>query len=118
MNCYRLPDYLRQIQDAAMDACDFTRDLTKEEFLTDKRTQRAVVMSLMIVGDAAGKVVDQFPEFAQAQPAVPWASMRGMRNRIAHGYLNINLEVVWATVQTALPELLAQLQSTPQFPQS
>ena len=35
--------------------------------------------------------------------------MRGMRNRIAHGYLAINLDVVWDTVQTALPALLKQL---------
>jgi uncharacterized protein with HEPN domain len=35
--------------------------------------------------------------------------MRGMRNRIAHGYFDINLDVVWDTVQTALPELLLQL---------
>lgn len=33
----------------------------------------------------------------------------GMRNRIAHGYFEINLELVWDTVQQALPELLAQL---------
>ena len=35
--------------------------------------------------------------------------MRGMRNRIAHGYFDVNLDVVWETVQTALPELLKQL---------
>lgn len=35
--------------------------------------------------------------------------MRGMRNRIAHGYFDINLDVVWDTVQTALPDLLGQL---------
>jgi uncharacterized protein with HEPN domain len=34
-----------------------------------------------------------------------------MRNRIAHGYFDINLEVVWDTVKTALPELLNQLQA-------
>ncbi|MDF3055741.1 MAG: hypothetical protein K0Q74_1648 [Gammaproteobacteria bacterium] len=35
--------------------------------------------------------------------------MGGMRNRIAHGYFDINLDVVWETVQTALPELLMQM---------
>lgn len=35
--------------------------------------------------------------------------MRGMRNRIAHGYFDINLDVVWETVQAALPDLLKQL---------
>lgn len=50
-----------------------------------------------------------YPQFAQAHPEVPWRSMRGMRNRIAHGYFDINLEVVWETVQSALPKLLEQL---------
>jgi uncharacterized protein with HEPN domain len=35
--------------------------------------------------------------------------MRGMRNRIAHGYFDINLDVVWDTTQTALPDLLSRL---------
>jgi uncharacterized protein with HEPN domain len=37
-----------------------------------------------------------------------------MRNRIAHGYFEINLDLVWDTVQTALPELLKQLQAVRQ----
>jgi uncharacterized protein with HEPN domain len=36
-----------------------------------------------------------------------------MRNRIAHGYFDINLEVVWGTVQTALPTLKSQLEALP-----
>ena len=53
--------------------------------------------------------MDQHAEFASLYPEVPWRSMRGMRNRIAHGYFDINLDVVWDTVRTALPELLKQL---------
>jgi len=83
--------------------------LSKDDFLTDKRTQQAVIMSLVIIGEAATKVMDGSAEFTQAHPEVPWRSMRGMRNRIAHGYFDINLEVVWETVQTALPDLLKQL---------
>lgn len=66
-------------------------------------------MSLVIAGEAATKLMDHHPDFAAAHPQVPWRSMRGMRNRIAHGYFDINLEVVWETVQTALPALLQQL---------
>ena len=66
-------------------------------------------MSLIIIGEAVTKVMDCYAEFAQAHGQVPWRNMRGMRNRIAHGYFDINLDVVWDTVQTALPELLKQL---------
>lgn len=105
----RLPDYLDHLRQAATDACSFVEGLSKDAFLADKRTQQAVIMNLIIIGEAAMKVMDGYAEFAQKHPEVPWRSMRGMRNRIAHGYFDINLDVVWDTVQTALPELLKQL---------
>ncbi len=105
----RLPDYLDHMQQAAMDACAFVEGLAKDDFLADKRTQQAVIMSLIIIGEAATKVMDSHAKFTLAHAQVPWRSMRGMRNRIAHGYFDINLDVVWDTVQTALPELLAKL---------
>lgn len=109
MNQNRLPDYLDHMQQAATDACVFTEGLDKSDFLADKRTQQAVIMSIIILGEAATKVMDGYVEFIQAHPEIPWRSMRGMRNRIAHGYFDINLDVVWDTVQTALPELLEQM---------
>ncbi|MCX7201364.1 MAG: DUF86 domain-containing protein, partial [Burkholderiales bacterium] len=50
-----------------------------------------------------------YPTFTQAHPEVPWRNMRGMRNRMAHGYFDIDLNVVWETAQEWLPELLKQL---------
>jgi uncharacterized protein with HEPN domain len=105
----RLGDYLEHIRQAASDALIFVEGLNKEEFADDKRTQQAVIMSLVIIGEAATKVMDRYPEFTAQNTQVPWRSMRGMRNRIAHGYFDINLDVVWETVQVALPELLTVL---------
>jgi uncharacterized protein with HEPN domain len=105
----RLPDYLDHMHQAATDACAFVEGLGKADFLEDKRTQQAVIMNLIILGEAATKVMDDYAEFTQTHAQVPWRSMHGMRNRIAHGYFDINLDVVWETVQTALPELLKQL---------
>ena len=109
MNENRLTDYLHHMEQAATDACGFVEGLAKEDFLEDKRTQQAVIMSLIIIGEAVTKVMDGYAEFTQAHAQVPWRNMRGMRNRIAHGYFDINLDVVWDTVQAALPELLTQL---------
>jgi uncharacterized protein with HEPN domain len=105
----RLPDYLDHIQQAAADARSFVEGLAKDDFLADKRTQQAVIMSLIIIGEAATKVMDGHTEFTQAYAEVPWRSMRNMRNRMAHGYFDINLDVVWETLQEWLPELLKQL---------
>ena len=105
----RLPDYLDHIQQAAADARSFVEGLAKDDFLADKRTQQAVIMNFIIIGEAATKVMDGYAEFIQAHAEVPWRSMRNMRNRMAHGYFDVNLEVVWETVQEWLPELLKQL---------
>ena len=105
----RLYGYLNHMNQAAMDACSFVDGLDKDDFLADKRTQQAVIMSLVIIGEAATKIMDGCTEFVQSHQEIPWRSMRGMRNRIAHGYFEINLDIVWDTVQTALPELLKQL---------
>lgn len=105
----RLPDYLGHIQQAAIDACSFVEGMGKDEFLADKRTQQAVIMSLIVIGEAATKVMDGYDEFIQSHAEVPWRSMRNMRNRMAHGYFDINLDLVWSTVQERLPALLKQL---------
>ena len=111
MNENRLPDYLEHIQQAAIDARIFVDELAKQDFLADKRTQQAVIMSLIIIGEAATKIMDGYTAFTQAHSEVPWRSMRNMRNRMAHGYFDINLDIVWDTVQEWLPELLKQLPS-------
>lgn len=109
MTSNRLGDYLNHIRQAATDAITFVEGLSKEEFLEDRRTQQAVIMSLIIIGEASTKIMDQYPDFTVGHPHIPWRSMRGIRNRIAHGYFDINLDVVWDTIQSALPDLLGRI---------
>ncbi len=108
MSANRLRDDLAHIQQAATDAGNFVDGLGKDDFLTDKRTHHAEIMSLMIIGEAAKKVIDVYPEFIQVHAEVPWRSMHHMRHRLAHGYFDINLEVVWETTQQWVPQLLQQ----------
>ena len=109
MTLHRLPDYLAHARQAITDGQSFTEGMAQADFMQDKRTQQAVVMSLIVRSEAATKVMDQHPAFAEQHKHIPWRSKRGMRNRIAHGYFDITLDVVWDTVQTALPELAAHL---------
>lgn len=48
-------------------------------------------------------------DFIEAHPRIPWRGMKGMRNRIAHGYFEIDMAVVWDTVDIAVPDLLRRL---------
>jgi uncharacterized protein with HEPN domain len=111
MSQNRLQDYLNHIEQAATDIVDFVAELSPDEFVADKRTQRAVVMSLVIIGEAATKIMEQHAEFTDAHPEIPWRNMRGMRNRMAHGYFDINLDLVWSTAQDWIPRLIVQVKA-------
>ena len=85
------------------------KGLTESAFLTDEKTQDAVVRNFEIVGEAANNIEKQHPTFAQAHADVPWALMYTMRNRVAHGYFEVNYELVWKTIHADLPELRAMV---------
>ena len=110
----RQADYLSHMLEAASLAQSYVEGLGKTDFLHDKRTQQAVILNIMVIGEAATKLADEYPEFIAKFPQVQWKSMRGMRNRLAHGYFDINLDVVWETVRQALPELEGQLRQIQQ----
>lgn len=105
----RLPGYIEQLLDASMTATSYVEGQDKDDFMADKRTQQAVVLNILIVGEIATKIEQKHPEFAMAHSDIPWGSMRNMRNRIAHGYYEIDFEVVWETVSLSLPPLIAAL---------
>ena len=105
----RHADYLSHMLEAISLAQSYVEGISKTDFLLDKRTQQAVILNIMVIGEAATKLADEYPEFVAKFPQVQWKSMRGMRNRLAHGYFDINLDVVWETVRQALPELESQI---------
>ncbi len=72
-------------------------------------------MCLKIVGEAASRIVADHLDFTQANASIPWRSIRGMRNRIAYGYFDIDLHVVWQTV-AELPSLIASLSKISRYP--
>jgi uncharacterized protein with HEPN domain len=97
-----LDNHLSNMLEAAQLARQYVEGVSKNEFLTDRRTQQAVVLNLMTNGEAAARAVNECKEFAVAHPQIPWAQMRGMYNRMVHGYLDVDLNVVWDTVQSSL----------------
>ena len=85
--------------------------LDRNTFAQDKKTQQAVILNLILIGEEATKILKDHEAFALQHAHIPWRAMKGMRNRIAHGYYEINMDTVWDTVQQALPPLVIQLQS-------
>ena len=76
---------------------------TLEELRKNSLVKKGLVMSLLNIGELASKLPD---EFTGQYPHIPWRSMVGMRNFAAHGYHIMNLEIVWDTAHTSIPELV------------
>lgn len=104
-----LDDYLGHIEEAATLANGYVRNMSKDTFLTDRKTQQAVIYNILIIGEAATQLINEYPEFVAAHPDIPWREMRGIRNRMAHGYFELNLDIIWDTVTTYLDKLSHQI---------
>lgn len=107
----RLRDLLAHMNAAASDAQAFVDGMAQCDFLDDRRTQQAVLMSLVVLGEASTKISQLYPAWAERHSELPLRSMRGMRNRLAHGYYQIDFDLVWVTVQTELPALIPLLEA-------
>ena len=92
---------------AARDALSFAEGMSFEAFGQDRRTQLSVVKAVEIVGEAASQVSE---DARGANPDIPWREIVGMRNRLVHGYFDIDLAIVWDTVRHNLPDLIALLE--------
>jgi uncharacterized protein with HEPN domain len=105
----RIPEYLQHILVAVDRATGYVAGIDIAAFMKDERTQDAVIRSIEIIGEAAKQVRSADPEFAKRHAHIPWELLYGMRNRIVHDYFEIDLTVVWQTVQLDLPVLRPQI---------
>ncbi len=82
------------------------RERSREDLDIDRQFALAITRLLEIVGEAANRV----PKDDQARYAeVPWAAISGLRNRLIHGYDDVDLTIVWRIVQDDLPQLIRTL---------
>ncbi|MND65613.1 hypothetical protein D3C80_569900 [compost metagenome] len=109
MSSDRLAAYLEQMHAAALQACAFVDGMAPDDFLLDTRTQMAVGMTLVLIGESAARIMARYPDFPTEHPEIPWAKMKGMRNFVVHDYYELELPVMLATVRTSLPDLLFHL---------
>jgi uncharacterized protein with HEPN domain len=85
----------------------FIRDLAKDAFLDDLKTQSAVLHQLMIIGEALKRLSH---EFRTQFPDIPWSLIAGMRDHLIHAYDAVDLDEVWKTATTDVPGLLATIE--------
>lgn len=98
---------IRHMHDAALEAQGFMRGRTRADLDTDRMLALAVVRLLEIIGEAAKNVP---PDIRDATPQLPWSQIARMRDHLAHGYFDVNLDRVWEVVSNDLPLLVAALE--------
>lgn len=102
----KLRQRIQDILEMSLEIEDFTKSMTFIDFQNDRRTIKAVLYNLAIIGEAAGSLL---PEIEILYPEIPWIDIRGIRNIVVHEYFRVNLEIIWKTIQTDLPPLVKQL---------
>ena len=93
--------------DAAQEAVSFARGRTRDDLNTDRQLVLSVIMDIAILGEAATRISDAARE---QSPEIPWDEIINMRNRIIHAYFDINLDIVWRTLQEDLPGLISLIE--------
>lgn len=98
--------YIADILEAANKIIDYTKKLTKDDFLEDGKTCDAVVRNLEIIGEAAKKI----PIKARTSyPKVEWQKVAGLRDILIHEYFGVDTEIVWDIVKNKVPKLISHL---------
>ncbi len=97
---------LRHMLDAAMQAHEFVSTKHRNDIDSDPMLLFALLKALEIIGEAARGISNEFKE---TYPEIPWIEIIGMRNRLIHGYFDIEHDVVWDTVINDIPILIDQL---------
>ena len=106
MSKFRLADYLDHLKEAAALALSYVEGMTEADFMDDQRTQQAVLMNLIILGETATRIHQKYGSFVEKHQEIPWRQMSAMRNRIAHGYFEIEFRIVWEILQENAPQIV------------
>ena len=84
----------------------YTEGLTQESFVKTGLNYDATLRNLELIGEAATHI----PESIRVvYPEVPWRKIIATRNRLIHGYLGIDNDVLWSIIKSDIPELLMEL---------
>ena len=99
--------YAGHMLDMARKALGLARGKTRSDFEQDETLSLALTHLLQVIGEAARKVS---PQFREQHADIPWIAIVGLRHRVVHDYLHVDLDLVWDVVHQDLKPLVAQLE--------
>lgn len=101
--------YLGHIQDAIARIESYLAGVTEEQFFEAPLIQDGVIRQLQIIGEATKRLS---AEFREGTPGIPWRDVAGMRDKLVHDYMGVDLEAVWDSAIEDVPALKAKLERT------
>ena len=99
--------YIEDIKEAIAKILRYTEGITREQFEGSEMVQDAVIRNFEIIGKAAKKLS---PGFSSSYDKIPWKEMSGMRDKLFHDYMGVEIDVVWKTIEDDISELSKLLQ--------
>ena len=105
----RVDDFkrIRDMLEYARKAARVSRGRTRADLDNDEVFVLAATRAVEVIGEAATRVSAQ----ARGQyPQIPWPKITGMRNRLVHGYDQVDLDVLWKTLSQEIGPLMAELE--------
>jgi uncharacterized protein with HEPN domain len=105
----RTRSILEHLAEDARDVVAFSqRAGSFETFTTDSLYRKAIVMSIINIGEL---VKNLSAEFKENHPNIPWRRISGMRDIAAHGYHTMDDSIIWSVATQSIPELLLFIES-------
>lgn len=99
--------YLQHILDAILRIETYLENVDRQEFDGTPLLQDAVIRQLQIIGEAAKRLSEDLKE---SLSAIPWKQVTGMRDKLTHDYMGVDLDAVWITAADDLDPLKAVVQ--------
>jgi uncharacterized protein with HEPN domain len=97
---------IRHMLDFAQKAVAFNKGRNRADLDSNEMLAMATVHLVEVIGEASRTVSIPFQE---KHPEVPWQPITGTRNRLAHGYIDVDMDIIWTIVTRDLPPLIARL---------
>lgn len=98
--------YIQHILESIKKIEDYSKKITKNKFLIESIIQDAIIRQIEIIGEAS-KLISEKTKVKN--PNIPWKDIAGMRDKLIHDYLGVDLEAVWQTVKKDIPVLKKEI---------
>ncbi len=99
--------FIKHILESINAIDEFSKNMDKEELISNRMKQSAIVREIEIIGEAIKNISDNLKE---KYSSIPWKEIVGTRDKMIHHYFGVDLNIVWNIIKKDLPDLKEKIQ--------